>query len=63
MKNKLTKKEAAKRKADWNKAIREGRVVRFLGMSTFVCYPTIEARDAALAKMESDTFNIVEGTT
>lgn len=45
----MTKKEAAKRKAAWLQALKEPRVVRIPSMSRMTAYPTIDARDKALA--------------
>lgn len=46
---KTTKAEAKAQKAEWAKALVEGRVVRFNDGLTLKAYPTIEARDLALA--------------
>ena len=45
----MTKKEYKARKAAWQQALTEGRVVRF-AENSLTSYPTIEMRDAALAK-------------
>lgn len=52
--NRITKKQAAERKAAWSLALAEGRVLRHIvgiypERATLTSYPTIEARDAALA--------------
>ena len=43
-------------KAEWNKAIGEGRVVRFEGGEWFKSYPTAEAARAAVTSAEADGF-------
>lgn len=48
---KITKKEAVARRAAWKKAVEEGRVLRLAG-SRFISFPSVEARDAYLAKLE-----------
>lgn len=45
----MTKKEYVARKLAWRTAIAEGRMLRFAGGAYMTSYPTIEARDAALA--------------
>lgn len=60
MKNKLTKKEAAARKAEWTKALTEGRVIRFGNGDSFRSFPTIEARDEFLAKLEPGLAEVVK---
>lgn len=45
----MTKKESYARKEAWSLALKEGRVVRY-DEFTMTSYPTIEARDAALAR-------------
>lgn len=62
-----TKKEALAQRAAWKLAVSEGRVVRFERAAEyggneqrFVSFPTIEARDAFLAKWPKDVpYNIV----
>lgn len=44
----MTKREAIKRKAEWAKALSEGRVVRWNGGMTLTSYPTTEATQLAL---------------
>jgi hypothetical protein len=43
----MTKKEAIARKAAWSAALKEGRVVNFVGMR-LTSYPTVERAQAAL---------------
>jgi len=52
---KRTKREAINRKAEWHKALVEGRVVRSFGGLSLTSYPTVEAARAAwLALVEDD---------
>jgi hypothetical protein len=46
----MTKREYRAARAEWTKALAEGRILR-VG-NTLTSYPTIEARDAAIAKIE-----------
>lgn len=48
----MTKKEYLARRADWDKAMAEGRIVCFPELSQSRSYPTEEMRDAALAEAE-----------
>lgn len=43
----MTKKEAIQRKADWAKALAEGRVVRF-GSDRLTSYPTVARAEVAV---------------
>jgi len=52
----MTKKEAKARKEAWNKAIDEGRALRFGNGQYFKSYPTIEACHAALAEAKAAGF-------
>lgn len=45
----MTKKEARQAKVNWNRAIDEGRVVKFYEGLRFAVYPTVEAAHLALA--------------
>jgi hypothetical protein len=53
----MTKREAKQNKANWSKALVEGRVVRF-GLS-MTSYPTVEAAQTALAKIGEDASIVV----
>ena len=50
----MTKREAIKRKADWAKALAEGRVVRWNDGMVLTSYPTVAGALAAVAKINSD---------
>lgn len=61
----VTKKEAAARKAAWTLALAEGRVVAFKNPITkatdfLTSYPSIEARDAAVAKAKAGGSHLPE---
>jgi hypothetical protein len=47
--NHMTKREYRAARADWTKALMDGRVIR-VG-DTFTSYPTIDARDKAIARL------------
>jgi hypothetical protein len=49
----VTKKEARARKAAWQQALSEGRVVRYNEGLTLVSYPTMAARDKALSEAKA----------
>ena len=48
----MTKREAIQRKAAWAKALSEGRVVRYNGMS-FKSFPTVEQAEADVRAIKS----------
>lgn len=61
MNRKPTKRElACLRKADWQKALEEGRVVRMLDGTRMISFPTIARRDEFLAQMENTGEDILE---
>lgn len=56
MKNdKLTKKEARARRAAWNLALAEGRMIRSPDGLTMTSFPTVEETLAALSQLEGWT--------
>lgn len=52
----MTKKEAKVRKLAWNVALAEGRVLKYDAGKQLTSYPTIEARDTALAQAKAVGF-------
>ncbi len=61
----MTKKEALTRRAEWDRALSEGRVIRYNDGASFTSYRTLAERDLALvvAKAQGITAEVVSMET
>lgn len=50
----MTKKEAREHKVNWNRALAEGRVVRYNGGNSFRSFPTVEEANDFIKKLAAD---------
>jgi len=57
---KPTKSEVRAARAAWRQALAEGRVLRYLGGSTFKSFPTVEALKAELARLAPGTAEVAK---
>lgn len=57
---KLSKAEWAELRAEWRKAVAEGRVLRYGEGASFKSFPTVEALQEELARLEPGLATIVK---